>query len=464
MPPVLLVEDRESLRAMLRATLEAEGYGVEEADNGKAALRALAGGRYLAVVTDLKLPEADGHAVLAAAREADPHLPVIVMTAFGTVEDAVGAMKKGAFDFLAKPVDPDHLLLLLARAVERRNLLEENLLLKKEFAERLGFPRIIGEAPGLIEATRQIQKAAPTDATILLLGESGTGKELFARAVHQLSPRKNGPFVAINCAAIPENLLENELFGHERGAFTGAGAAKAGRVETADRGTLFLDEIGELSPPLQAKFLRVLQDRTFERVGGTKTLKVDTRVVAATNRDLRRAVADGQFREDLYFRLAVVSVSIPALRERPGDLPRLAEHFLEKFRRDLGRDGLRFSEAALAAVAAHRWPGNVRELENAIERAAILCDGDLIEPVHLALQPRIGSTAASAADFGRAFDLSGGLDAASERVRDQIERWMIERALAEAQGNKTRAAEVLGVNYKRLLVRIKDLGIETTGP
>ena len=463
MPPVLLVEDRESLRAMLRATLEAEGYGVEEADNGRTAVRALAGGRYLAVVTDLKLPEADGHAVLAAAREADPNVPVIVMTAFGTIEDAVGAMKKGAFDFLAKPVDPDHLLLLLARAVERRNLLEENLLLKKEFAERLGFPRIIGEAPGLIEATRQIQKAAPTDATILLLGESGTGKELFARAVHQLSRRKNGPFVAINCAAIPENLLENELFGHERGAFTGAGAAKTGRVESADRGTLFLDEIGELSPPLQAKLLRVLQDRTFERVGGTKTLKVDTRVVAATNRDLRRAVAEGRFREDLYFRLAVVSVWIPALRDRPGDLTRLAEHFLEKFRRDLGRDGLRFSGAALAAITAHRWPGNVRELENAIERAAILCDGDVIEPGHLALEPRGGATV-SASDFGRSFDLSGGLDAASARVRDQVERWMIERALADAQGNKTRAAEVLGMNYKRLLVRIKDLGIETTSP
>ena len=449
---------------MLRATLEAEGYAVEEAEDGRAAMRALAGGRYLAVVTDLKLPQADGHTILAAAREADPNVPVILMTAFGTVEDAVGAMKKGAFDFLAKPVDPDHLLLILGRAVERRNLLEENILLKKEFAERLGFPRIIGDAPALIEATRQIQKAAATDATILLLGESGTGKELFARAVHQLSPRKSGPFVAINCAAIPENLLENELFGHERGAFTGAGPAKAGRVESADRGTLFLDEIGELSPPLQAKLLRLLQDRTFERVGGTKTLKVDTRVVAATNRDLRRATASGRFREDLYFRLAVVCVSIPALRDRPGDLPRLAEHFLEKFRRDLGREGLAFSDEAVAAITTHRWPVNVRELENAIERAAILCDGDRIEPGHLALPQSEGAGTQAGPDLARTFDLTGGLDAASARVRDQVERWMIERALAEAQGNKTRAAEILGVNYKRLLVRIKDLGIEATVP
>jgi DNA-binding NtrC family response regulator len=461
MPPVLLVEDRESLRAMLRATLEGAGYAVEDVEDGAAAIKALNGGRYLAVVTDLKIPGADGHQVLAAARESDPNLPVIVMTAYGTVEDAVGAMKKGAFDFLAKPVDPDHLLLLLERAVERRNLLEENVLLKKEFADRLGFPRIIGEGPALVDATRQIQKAAPTDATILILGESGTGKELFARAIHQLSPRKKGPFVAINCAAIPETLLENELFGHERGAYTGAGSAKAGRVESADRGTLFLDEIGDLSPALQAKLLRVLQDRTFERVGGTKTLKVDMRVVAATNRDLRRAVTEGRFREDLYFRLAVVTVSIPALRERGADLEPLAAFFLERFRRELGRERLRFSDAAMAAMRSHAWPGNVRELENAVERAAILCEGDLIEPAQLALESPAATAGSAALDaLSRALDWTGTLDEVSERARDRVERLMIERALTEAAGNKTRAAERLGVNYKRLLGRIKELGLE----
>jgi DNA-binding NtrC family response regulator len=462
MPPVLLVEDRESLRAMLRSTLEAEGYAVEEAVDGKAALKALQGGRFLAVVTDLKLPGADGHQVLDAARELDPNVPVILMTAYGTVEDAVGAMKRGAFDFLAKPVDPDHLVLLLSRAVERKALLEENLLLKKEFAERLGFPRIIGEAPGLVEATRHVQKAAPTDATVLILGESGTGKELFARALHQLSPRKAGPFVAINCAAIPETLLENELFGHEKGAYTGASSAKAGRVEMADRGTLFLDEIGDLGPALQAKLLRVLQDRTFERVGGTRTLKVDTRIVAATNRDLRQDVASGRFREDLYFRLAVVTISIPPLREREADLPALAEHFLEKFRRELARERLRFSEEAIAAIRAHRWPGNVRELENSIERAAILADADAIEPIHLALDGGGRGDAAGAGweALARALDASGGLDKISERARDRVERVVIERALAEAGGNKTRAAEILEVNYKRLLARIKELGIE----
>jgi DNA-binding NtrC family response regulator len=461
MPPVLLVEDRDSLRAMLKSTLEGAGYSVEDVGDGTAAIRALEGGRYLAVVTDLKLPGADGHRILEAAREVDSKLPVILMTAYGTVEDAVGAMKQGAFDFLAKPVDPDHLLLLLERAVERRDLLEENILLKKEFADRMGFPRIIGEGAALVDATRQIQKAAPTDATILLLGESGTGKELFARAVHQLSPRKKGPFIAINCAAIPENLLENELFGHEKGAYTGAGSRKVGRVELADRGTLFLDEIGDLSQPLQAKLLRLLQDRTFERVGGTKTLKVDTRVVAATNRDLRRAVSEGRFREDLYFRLAVVTVSIPALRDRPTDLEMLANFFLERFRRELGREALRFSEPALAAIRSHRWPGNVRELENAIERAAILCEGDVIEPAHLALEPALAAEGPQPLELlSKAFDLSGTLDEASERVRDRVERLLIERALADASGNKTRAAESLGVNYKRLLGRIKELGLE----
>ena len=461
MPPVLLVEDRDSLRAMLRETLEGAAYDVEEAADGAAAIKALGSGRFLAVVTDLKLPGADGHQVLAAARESDSNLPVIVMTAYGTVEDAVGAMKKGAFDFLAKPVDPDHLLLLLERAVERRNLLEENLLLKKEFAERRGFPRIIGEGPALIDATRHIQKAAPTDATILLLGESGTGKELFARAVHQLSPRQKGPFVAINCAAIPETLLENELFGHEKGAFTGANSAKAGRVEVADRGTLFLDEIGDLSPPLQAKLLRVLQDRTFERVGGTKTLKVDTRVVAATNRDLRQAVAQGRFREDLYFRLAVVTVAIPPLRDRRSDIAPLAEHFLERFRRELGCPTLRFSEAAVEAMRAHRWPGNVRELENAVERAAILRDGDVIEPAGLALDNARPSDDADTLDLlGKAFDLTGTIDEIATRIRDRVERALIEQALEQSAGNKTRAAEQLGINYKRLLGRVKDLGLE----
>ncbi|HEX6851646.1 MAG TPA: sigma-54 dependent transcriptional regulator [Candidatus Polarisedimenticolaceae bacterium] len=460
MPPILLVEDRDSLRAVLRQTLEAEGYEVEEAADGKRAVAALGASRYLAVVTDLKLPGADGHAVLAAAREADPDLPVVVMTAYGTVEDAVGAMKQGAFDFLSKPVDPDHLVLLLRRAVERRHLLDENLLLKKEFAERLGFPSIIGESSALVEVIRRIRKAAPADATVLLEGESGTGKELFARAIHHLSPRKDAPFVAINCAAIPETLLESELFGHEKGAFTGASSARAGRFELADRGTLFLDEIGELGAGVQAKLLRVLQERKFERVGGNRTIAVNVRIVAATNRDLKAEVGARRFRDDLYFRLAVVTVTIPPLRDRRSDVALLARHFLEKYRREIGRDRLEFSPEALEALRAHRWPGNVRELENLVERVAILAEGDRLEPGHLGLEG-VAATPTDLAAFARVVGLDGGLDAVSTRARDLAERLMVERALAETGGNKTRAAQMLDVNYKRLLVRIRELGLES---
>jgi DNA-binding NtrC family response regulator len=443
---------------MLRSTLEAEGFSVDEAEDGRRAIERLSTGRYLAVVTDLKLPGADGHEVLSAARDADPNLPVVVMSAYGTVEDAVGAIKNGAFDFLAKPVDPDHLVLLLRRAVERRTLLEENLLLKQEFAEHLGFPRIIGDSQVLVEASKQIQKAAATDATILLQGESGTGKELFARAIHYLSPRKKAPFVAISCAAIPETLLENELFGHERGAYTGAVSTRSGRIELADRGTLFLDEIGELGPGVQAKLLRVLQERTFERVGGTRTLSVNIRVVAATNRDLRQAVTRGQFREDLFFRLAVVTVTVPPLRDRADDIPALADHFLDKYRREVGREALAFSPEALEAMHAYPWPGNVREMENCIERAAILAEGESIEPLHLGLAPGAGHRGDLDA-FSRVVGMEGGLDEIGARARDVAERLLIEQALQEAGGNKSRAAEALKVNYKRLLARIRELGL-----
>lgn len=456
-PPILLVEDRDSLRAVLRETLEHHGYQVTEAADGKAALKALKEGRFLAVVTDLKLPGADGHQVLAASREADPDLPVLLMTAYGTVEDAVQAMKAGAFDFLAKPVDPDHLLLLLRRAEERRGLMKENLILREAFAERLGFPRIIGDSQALKDASRQVEKVAPTDATVLLQGESGTGKELFARAVHHLSPRKDGPFVAINCAAIPENLLENELFGHEKGAYTGADSSRAGRVELADGGTLFLDEIGELGPTVQSKLLRVLQEHSFERVGGNRTIQVDIRVVAATNLDLRAAVARKVFREDLYFRLAVVTVEVPPLRDRTTDIPALAEAFLVRFRRELGRESLKLGEDAMAALQAYPWPGNIRELQNAMERAAILADGDRIEKKHFALP---GASSLQQDDPGRYLDLSGSLDEVGQRARAVAEKALIQRSLEEEGGNKTRAAARLKVNYKRFLSRIKDLGLE----
>jgi DNA-binding NtrC family response regulator len=385
------------------------------------------------------------------------------MTAYGTIEDAVGAIKGGAFDFLPKPVDPDHLVLLLRRAAERKALLEENLLLKEEFAERLGFPRIIGESPALVEVSRQIQKAAPTDATILIEGESGTGKELFARAIHHLSPRKDAPFVAINCAAIPDTLIENELFGHEKGAYTGAVSARAGRVELADRGTLFLDEIGDLGQGVQSKLLRMLQERTFERVGGNRTLSVNIRVVAATNRDLKRATARGEFREDLFFRLAVVTLTVPPLRARRGDIPALAAHFLERYRREMGREGLAFSEDATEALRAHDWPGNVRELANCVERAAILAEGVRIEPRHLGLTGAVPEVD-EIEGLCRAVVAEGPLDEVASRARDLAESVAIRRALDRAGGNKARAAQLLEVNYKRLLARIRELAIDEARP
>jgi len=456
MPPVLLVEDRESLREMLRSTLEAEGFQVEEAADGARAREALNAGRYLAVVTDLKLPGADGHEVLQAARESDPNLPVILMTAYGTIEDAVGAIKRGAFDFLPKPVDPDHLVMLLRRAVERRSLLEENLLLKREFADRLGFPRIIGESAVLAEALRRAQKAGPTDATVLILGESGTGKELFARALHHLSPRKSAPFVALNCAAIPETLIENELFGHEKGAYTGADATRPGRIELADRGTLFLDEIGELGPRVQAKLLRVLQERCFERVGGNRTIAVNLRVIAATNCDLRRAVAERKFRDDLYYRLAVITLSVPPLRHRDGDTERLAAYFLETYRARLRKGPLRLSEESLEALRSYPWPGNVRELENCIERAVILADGEEIEPRHLSL----GAAPEHGGDLGgfcRVVGMEGSLDEVGSRARDLAERTLIRRALRSTRGDVARTARMLGVAENRLLARMREL-------
>src|SRR5271155_767861 len=385
MEPVLLVEDKAELRAMLRKALERAGYTVDEAPDGNAAVDKVRIRRYLAVLTDLKLPGHSGIDVLREARRAEPTLPVILVTAYGSVEEAVTAMKEGAFDFIQKPVDLDHLKLLLERAARQQELLRENLLLREEYAARYGFPRIVGEHPAMKDASNMTQRVAATDSTVLLLGESGTGKELFARAIHHLSPRAEQPFVALNCAAIPEGLVENELFGHERGAYTGAGARKMGKLELAHRGTLFLDEIGELPLAIQSKLLRVLEERRFERVGGTQEIEANVRIVTATNKDLRAAVADKTFREDLYFRIAAVPITIPPLRDRGDDVQLLAEHFLEKFSREFAKPGLELSDGAKERLLSYPWPGNVRELQNAIERAAILTSGSEMGPEELQL-------------------------------------------------------------------------------
>jgi len=455
--PVLLVEDRDSLRAMLRHALEAQGHTVLEARDEPEAVQQLRQARPAVVLTDLKLPAGDGFGVLRAAKELDPELQVVVMTAYGSIQDAVTAMREGAMDFLAKPVDPDHLLLMVERAIAQRRMLTEYFILKEELAERRGAPRIIGEDAQLRQVSQQLHRAAGTDATVLLEGESGTGKELFARALHALSPRSEGPFVAINCAAIPDTLLETELFGHEKGAFTGAAARKPGRFELAHRGTLFLDEIGDLPLALQAKILRALEEKRFERVGGTQSLHVDVRVVAATNRNLKQRVAERQFREDLFFRLSVFPIQIPPLRERSDDVVILARHFVDRFCRDMNKKLLVVAPAAMEELRAYAWPGNVRELQNCIERAVILCDGDTIHSRHLNLSFRQPAVAAAASPWDQ-LDLSGTLVEALRRTTGEVERRKIEQAVKDAAGNKMRAADMLQVSYKTLLQKMKEHG------
>ena len=385
MPDILLVEDKESLRRVLRLTLENAGYTVTEAADARLALGEIARAPHQLVLTDLRMPNGSGIDVLRAARAADGDVPVIMMTGFGSIDEAVQAMKDGAHDFLQKPVDSNHLLLLVERALEQARLRTENILLREEWSRRYGFPRIIGESEAIKSAVGETQRVAQTEATVLLLGESGTGKELFARAVHHLSNRRDKPFVAINCAAIPETLIENELFGHERGAFTGASDRRQGKFELASNGTVFLDEIGELPLAVQGKLLRVIEEKVVDRIGGRAPVPVDVRIVAATNKDLKLAVENGEFRRDLFFRLAVFPIEIPPLRKRDDDIILLAKHFASQIPKELRGREASLSEASLAALRAHNWPGNVRELENAIERACILSDTMVLEPKDLGL-------------------------------------------------------------------------------
>jgi len=434
MEAILLVEDKAELREMLLQALSRMGYQVSATANASAAASELRGRRFSAVLTDLKLPDGTGMDVLRAALDADTALPVVIMTAYGTISEAVSAMRQGAYDFIQKPIDLEHLRHLLNRALERQQLLRENLVLKDEYARKFGFPRIVGEHASMVEVGRQMQAIAATNTTVLLLGASGTGKELFARAIHRLSPRAPRPFVALNCAAIPETLVENELFGHERGAFTGADSRQAGKFELAHGGTLFLDEIGELPLAMQSKLLRALEGGRIQRLGSNSETVVDVRVIAATNRDLETAAKTQSFRQDLYYRLAIFTIRIPSLAERGDDVTLLAEHFLERFRRELKKPRLKLSAAALAALRAHSWPGNVRELQNVIERAAILGDGELM-PADLALPPPAKAAAATVSSAGE-------------------ERNQLEAVLRECKWNKRAAAERLGISYKSLLQKL----------
>ena len=456
---LLLVEDKAELRQMLKLALSKAGYVVTEAADGTEGVRLIQSHPFSIILTDLKLPGCSGLDILKKVQEVDAGIPVVVMTAYGSIEEAVRAMKEGAYDFIQKPVDLEHLRLLLERAVFQQQLVRENLLLKEEVAAKLGFPRILAEDPAMVAVAREVQKVASADTTVLLLGESGTGKELFARALHSLSPRQKMPFVAINCAAIPEGLVENELFGHEKGAYTGAGTRKIGKFELAHRGTIFLDEIGELPLAVQSKILRVLEEHAFERVGGLQTIEVDVRVVAATNRDLQAAVQQKGFRDDLYFRIAAVPVTIPALRDRGNDILMLARHFVKSFAREFKKKEIQLSQEAEDLLMSYHWPGNVRELQNAVERAVILCEGSVIQAADFNL--RTGpAPSAPAPEFGpEPFGWDGSLEEVTQRAVTLVERTKILEALREVRWNKMRAAEKLGIAYKTLLAKSRALGI-----
>ena len=455
MSDILLVEDKPSLRQVMRLTLENAGYSVTESADARSAANEISTTRHRLVLTDLRMPNGSGLDVLRATRNADADVPVIVMTAFGSIDEAVQAMKDGAHDFLQKPVDSNHLLLLVERALEQARLRTENILLREEWSRRYGFPRIIGESEVIKRTVGETQRVAQTEATVLLLGESGTGKELFARAVHHLSNRRNKPFVAINCAAIPETLIENELFGHERGAFTGASDRRQGKFELATDGTVFLDEIGELPLAVQGKLLRAIEEKVVDRIGGRAPVPVDVRVVAATNKDLKTAVEEGEFRGDLFFRLAVFPLEIPPLRDRGDDIALLARHFAAQIGRELRGREAELSSEAMKEIRKHSWPGNVRELENAIERACILSDTLILQPNDLGFVTESDDKNATIQDL----DLSGTLSDVTHRALSVVERKKILLALDSNSGNKSRTAEDLGISYKTLLNKIKDYGL-----
>ncbi|HXN07003.1 MAG TPA: sigma-54 dependent transcriptional regulator [Nitrospiria bacterium] len=451
---ILIVEDKESMAQMIKATLDAEGYDVHLAGNGKEGISKFKEKRFDLVLTDLKLPFQSGLDVLAAVKENNPLVPVIVMTAFGSIETAVKAVKDGAYDFITKPFEPEHLLLTIKKALENRKLMTENMVMKNEFENNLKFPKIIGKSVKLMELLDVVQKVAPGKTTVLLGGESGTGKELIARAIYLLSPRKEAPFIAINCAAIPRDLLESELFGHERGSFTGASDKKLGKFELADKGTIFLDEIGDMDMGLQAKLLRVLEEQELMRVGGVNKILVDVRVIAATNKDLKAAIANKTFREDLYFRLNVFPIVIPPLRERKADILPLAEHFIDVYCREMKKEPKILTEEARLELMEHPWMGNIRELQNCVERAVILSDRE-ITPRHLGLRS-IGSASGVTDDI----PLEGGLMEVSSRASRIVESKLIKKVLAETEGNKTKAAEILKVSFKTLHLKVKEYGLE----
>jgi len=447
---ILIVEDEEKLRRVLELQLRSAGYEVDLAGAAEDALKQI--DRADLVITDLRLPGMSGLDLLSSIRRQNTRTPIIAMTAFGTVETAVEAMKMGAFDFLLKPFSLDHLTAVVNKALDVRALQDENRQLREELGRRYQFDNIIGRSPAMREIFAAIDRVAPTRATVLLAGESGVGKDLIARAIHFHSPRCERPFVKINCSAIPENLMESELFGYEKGAFTGANTAKPGKFEQADTGTVFLDEIGDVPASVQVKLLRILQEREFERLGSNKTRHIDVRVIAATNADLRAALEQGTFREDLYYRLNVVPLNIPPLRERKEDIPFLAEQFVKRLAPANGSPVESITDAAIQRLMSYHWPGNVRELENVIERSLVLCTGTVLDAPDIRLDT---SPRAARQEQAGTYSLPEGM------TLDEFEQAIIREALQRAQGNKSQAARLLGLTRNALRYRLTQMGIES---
>ncbi len=467
---VLVVDDKQMMRDSVGATLQRAGYGVVVATDGNSALSMVAKHRPAAVITDLKMPEMDGLELLARLRQADDQLPVVLMTAFGSVNDAVAAMKKGAFDFIQKPFEGDQLVMVMRRAVEHSRLLRENAALRTVTAPQQGdTPVLVGKSPAMRQLAQQIHQIANSNGTVLICGESGTGKEVVSRTIHAHSTRRDGIMLAVNCAALSSNLLESELFGHERGAFTGADQMRKGRFELADGGTLLLDEISEISPELQAKLLRVLQEQSFERVGSSMTMKIDVRVIATTNRDLSAAVAAGDFRRDLYYRLNVLPIVLPPLRMRTDDVPLLVDNFLMQLAMREGREPKRFDDESIQLLKQYTWPGNVRELQNICERASVLSRGQvvkagliqpwlatpeptvLIQPAPMpAMATKPHAPAMHTTQATPPANAVGGI-----RSLEEIEREQIIQTLGYFAGNRVRTAKALGIGVRTLGLKLK---------
>ena len=449
---IVVIDDEVNAAAALEKLLQEDGYEVAAANDARTGLSLLERTDPDIVLTDLRMPGMDGLELLAKVKQIRPETMVILMTAYGTVKTAVRAMKLGAEDYLAKPIDFEELEIILQKVLEKRRLLEEARVLRERVHQKYRFENLVGESPEMLAAFKTVRQVAPSSSSVLLLGESGTGKELFAQALHQNSPRKDKPFIKVACAALPETLLESELFGHEKGSFTGALYARSGRFEMADGGTLFLDEIGDVSPTVQVKLLRFLEEREFERVGGNRTFKVDVRIVCATHRDLKKKLEDGSFREDLYYRLNVIEIHIPPLRDRGEDIPVLAHHFLKKFADANGKDVRRISDEALALLLRHPWPGNVRELENAMERAVVLASEPVLTPDHFPTLHRIGPDTAPAGAQGG----SGVGVAIPGSTFAEIEREAILRTLEAVGGSTSRAASLLQISARKIQYKLKE--------